>query len=159
MMNSRSAEYADAGRGVVVAFALGVLVLGVFLLIAYGRHWRLPAAAAPKTSALPVQRPEGSSPKAAKDDDDSEPPGLPGASGLSAKGNSVRASNAADALRQILESYKADQRRTKTVSISSSGQVRVEKGEALTTLDGLPSRSFAHGTLLTGTNSSKAPAQ
>jgi hypothetical protein len=151
-MEARTNNFVDAGRGVGVAIALVGLVLGVFFFFAYGRHWHLPNTAEPTPRVASLQHPEGSSPKAAQDDDDgTAPPGAPGSSALPSSASGHTASNAADALRQVLQSYKADPQKTTNATISSTGQVRVQKGGALTSLDGLPARVVGKGTVLSGT--------
>jgi hypothetical protein len=158
MASLRGNSFVDASRGVGVAVALGALVLGVFLVIAYGRYWHFPVAPKPVTKSMPPQRPEGSSPKAGKDDGDTAPPGAPGSAGFAVARSSQATSNAGAALRQVLHDYKADPRKTMNATISSTGQVRIAKDDALTTFDGLPERAINTGSMLSGSVAGAGPS-
>jgi hypothetical protein len=152
----RSSSFAETWRGVIVAIALGALVLGVFYIIAFGRHWHFPKPAAPKPARL-EQRPEESSPRAVAHGDEDlrspRPPGSADPSGAAASAAArplAPASSAADALRAVLGSYRADPKSTATASISSSGRVTLKPGGPLTGLDGLPAEALRNGAMVSG---------
>jgi hypothetical protein len=157
MSSSRSVSFGDTWRGAMVALAFVLVSLMVFLLFAFGRHVNLSLLTKPETKSEKVPRPEVSPPNAPKkDDDDTQPPGAPSASGFPGVSTSHAANNAADALRQALEDYKADPKKTTIVSISTSGHMKMNRGGELTTFDGLPADAVKGGTMLTASGTSRA---
>jgi hypothetical protein len=168
MLVEETSSQAETWRGAVVAVSLALLALSVFLLIAYGRQWKMPAPPRPIVRSTPMQKPEDSSPKPGKRDrdDGTAPPGVPlqsdaaedggGAGGLGGgSGAAQTADNAPDALRLALQGYKANPNRTATISISTSGRIGASRGGELTTLDGLPASQMRKGLMLSGTGASR----
>jgi hypothetical protein len=164
-MSSEPTSRSETLRGTIVAIALVAIGLSVFLVFALGKHVHVPELhAKPKPPERPPQRAEESSAKSKKTEDDTVAPGSGGhgggdggsggggggaGGGGAAQANYV-ADNVRDALHGVLESYRADPRKTSVVSISSGGQVRLETGGPLTSLDGLPANAVRRGTLLDG---------
>ncbi len=159
MANSKSTSHIETWRGAAVAVALAGLTLGGFLVIAYGRHWHVPAAAKSSPTPKKIQRPEESSPKVGKNDDDTQPPGAPGAFGLPSPHTLSGAGNPGQALREAIKGYKEDPNKTATVSITTSGQLRTDPAGKLTTLDGLSASAVKQGVMLTGSRAGEAPTQ
>jgi len=139
--------HADAWRGVIVALALALLVLLGFYVIAIGRTWQLPRPT--QATAPPLrQRPEDSSPRGIPADDGRNSPRAPGGAGAAPP--VATATNAPDALRQLLRGYRADPTSTATASIGSSGKVKLKPGGPLTTMDGLPAEALRDAALVSG---------
>lgn len=158
---------ADNRNGAIAAALLVTLIVGGFVLLGSGHRRPYTVASAVVAKAAPVQQPEASSPRSGPREPedvglpfglrgksgDAAPAGGGGAGGSGAWAPSGKAENAADALRMALQGYKGDASNTQTLSISTLGNVRVERGSGLTTMDGLPSAAVNNATMVQGDQS------
>jgi hypothetical protein len=165
----------ETWRGAVVAASLILLTLGVFLLFAYGRQWKLPAPKAPPPAKVEISMPKASkhaddqiaSPAASvsgagasaaaaagsgSGGDDGRGDGRAGGGGSGGGGSGASGSvapSAGDALRQALQAYRSDPSSTATVQVSAQGRFSSTRGGTLTAYDGLPAQAVNKGLMIT----------
>jgi hypothetical protein len=153
-MQPKSATDADFWRGTLIVLALVGLTLVVFLLFAFSGTWRtqFTPRKPPPVERTAERKAERKERKANASDDSPLPP--PGASSPPPAGGpqapAGTAGNATDALRQALDGYRRDPTRTTTVSITTTGGVKVEGNGDLSVYDGLPARAVREGTVISG---------
>jgi hypothetical protein len=172
--DSSSDGNADLLRGILIAAGLLVLSVGAFLLVA--SHGRVRAsevfervvsfvAPSPAPAPKPARKaPEHASagtmaplanPSAGAGLADPGAAGADGSGGGNARGGAPASSGgapvgtAAQALRNVLRDFRADPRRTASITISSNGRV-TGAAEGPLTHDGQPMEAMNGATLITG---------
>jgi hypothetical protein len=168
-MNSPSTDNADLVRGLLIALGLIVLCAGAFLLVARNGHSHEPdiidrvltimtppepkpekKKPAPAAGAAGAANPAAAGGAPASADGGPGTPSGPDSSAGNAAGLRPVAHTAAQALRQVLQDYRDDPKRTTTITISSTGRISQAKPGPLTAHDGLPMSALKGSTVLTG---------
>ena len=137
-------------RGAVIALlfvGVAAITIAVFALVRPWEH-HVPTVVNAAPAQPPAHRSKGPGGRGSNDENDTTmPPGAPGASPLFAPPD---AGTAAGALREALQEYRVDPRRTRTVTITTGGGVKLDSRGAPTALDGLPAESVHNGLVVTG---------